>query len=985
MPVEFLTEEQKRRYGRYHGEPSIDQLARYFHLDDHDRTIIERKRRHHNKLGFALQLVTVRFLGTFLVDPTDVPNGVVRFVSRQLEINDRSCLSRYLLRPATRHVHVVEIRKQYGYHDFNEPPWRFRLVRWLYDRVWLSNERPSVLFDLSTAWLAERKILLPGVSTLSRLIAQVRDRVANRLWQLLAALPSLNQRKRLETLLTVPGGVRQSTLDRLRRGPTRVSGPALIRALQRHEEICALGVGQLDVALIPPTRIRMLARYAATSWAPVISRMPEERRIATLVAFAHTFETVSLDDALDLLDMLITDITAQAKALGKKQRLRTIRDLDKAALDLGEACTMLFDNTISDNHLRDHIFGQVPQDRIQQAITTVHSLARPQDDHYHQELVDRYRRVRRFLPSLLRAVTFQATPSGKSALDALRFLADIEGQRNPDMSKAPLGILSSAWRRMAVDKEGQVNRPAYTLCVLQYLQDGLRRRDIFVPSSDRWSDPRKKLLQGSDWKTKRPQLCRSLNLPINADIAFKRLEHQLDAAYRKTAENLPNNQAVRIEQVNGQYDLIVSGLEKLEESPSLIVLREGITKLLPRVDLPELLLEIHARTGFADEFVHISEGNARVKDLSVSVCAVLVAEACNIGLDPVIKPHHPALTRNRLNWVLQNFIRADTLTRSNARLVDYQTTVPLAQWWGGGDVASADGLRFVTPIRTINAGPNPKYFGYARGITYYNFTSDQYTGFHGIVVPGTLRDSLFILEGLLEQQTSLRPTEIMADTSGVSDIVFGLFWLLGYRFSPRLADIGSSRFWRIDPQADYGALNDFANNRVNPERFKRYWDDFLRVAGSLKLGTVKASELLGSLLKSNRPSGLAKAIADLGRIPKTIYLLNYIDDEVYRRRILTQLNRGEGRHAVARAICHGRRGEIRKRYREGQEDQLSALGLVTNAVVLWNTLYTEVALKQLKADGFQAKGENLGRLSPLKHKHINVLGRYSFAFVRIDC
>jgi hypothetical protein len=96
---------------------------------------------------------------------------------------------------------------------------------------------------------------------------------------------------------------------------------------------------------------------------------------------------------------------------------------------------------------------------------------------------------------------------------------------------------------------------------------------------------------------------------------------------------------------------------------------------------------------------------------------------------------------------------------------------------------------------------------------------------------------------------------------------------------------------------------------------------------------VQASELEHSLLKSERPSSLAQAIIDLGRLNKTIYLLNYIDDEGYRRRILTQLNRGEGRHKVARTICHGRRGEIRKAYREGQEDQLGALGLVTNAVV----------------------------------------------------
>jgi TnpA family transposase len=640
---------------------------------------------------------------------------------------------------------------------------------------------------------------------------------------------------------------------------------------------------------------------------------------------------------------------------------------------------LILDKSINDSEVRELIFKKISEEQIRTAVEKVFRLARAGDDKYFKEFVGRYRRVRVFLPYLLKTVEFRATPSGLPILKALSFLKTIEGQYKPDMSKAPFEIISKTWRRLLIDENGHIGRQAYTLCVLQQLQDGLRRRDVFVPDSDRWSDPRKKLLRGSVWNSKRSQVCRSLSLPKSAHIALENLEEQLNVAYRKTIENIPNNQDVRIEVVNGKTDLVLTGLEKLDESPSLVELRENIAKLLPRVDLPDLILEIHEQTGFTDEFKHISEGNARVVDLPISICAVLIAEACNIGFEPLIQSDHPALTRNRLSWVQQNFIRAETLTKANACLVDHQASIPLVQIWGGGDVASADGLRFVTPIRTINSGPNPKYFGYSRGITYYNFTSDQFTGFHGIVIPGTLRDSIYILEGLLEQQTSLRPTEIMADTSGVSDIIFGLFWLLGYRFSPRLADIGSSRFWRIDPKADYGVLNQFANHQIKHDRIVRHWDDLLRLAGSLKLGTVSASELIKSLLKSDRPSGLSLALANLGRIPKTIYLLNYIDDQVYRRRILNQLNRGERRHSVARIICHGRRGEIRKRYREGQEDQLGALGLVTNAVVLWNTIYTEAALNQLEFDGYSVKKHDIPHVSPLQYKHINVMGRYSFA------
>ena len=977
MPVDFLTEAQKQRYGRYPEAVSPLQLARFFHVDDTARDLIAQRRGDANRLGFALQLLTVRFLGTFLPNPTEVPVVVVAHVARQLAIADVECLPRYLDREPTRHEHRAEIRAVYGYLDFGLP-WSFRLTRWLYLRAWLGNERPSLLFDQATAWLIERKVLLPGVTTLSRLVASVRERTATRLWRSLAALPDAEQQAQLEALLEIPQGARYSRLDSLRRGPTRVSTPALLAALRRHADLKAMGIGALDFSGIPPVRLHALAQHAATAWAPTIARMPRQRRIATLVAFVATQEISTLDDALDVLDMLITEIAAQAKRLGQKQRLRTLRDLDQAALALSEACAILLDPASSGPAVREAIFKQVPEARMRQAIKTVHALARPAEDNYQQELVERYRRVRHFLPTVLGQVHFDATPSGQPVMDALVFLRAVEGKRAPDLSEAPLEVVTKPWRRLVLPKGGGVDRPAYTLCALERLQDSLRRRDLYVTPSERWGDPRAKLLHGAQWEGARGQICRSLNLPLDPDRAIARLREQLDLAYRCTLDHLPENEAVSIDEAAEDRPLRLSNLDKIDEPASLIALREHVLERLPRIDLPEILLEINLRTGFADAFTHISESQSRVEDLAISVCAVLLAEACNVGLEPLVRGDNPALTRNRLSWVQQNYVRAETLIEANARLVECQTANTLAREWGGGEVASADGMRFVTPVQTIHAGPNRKYFGSGRGITYYNFSSDQYAGFHNIVIPGTLRDSIYILAGLLEQQTSLQPQEIMADTAGASDVMFGLFWLLGYQFSPRLADVGGTRFWRIDKEADYGVLSGLSKHQINIERIARHWEDILRVAGSLKLGTIGAPELVRSLLKSDRPSSLTKAIGDLGRIPKTIHLLTYLDDDSYRRRILVQLNRGEGRHAVARKICHGQRGEIRKRYREGQENQLNALGLVTNAVVLWNTLYIEAALEQLRAEGIDVRSEDVARLSPLPTLHINVLGRYSF-------
>jgi TnpA family transposase len=703
------------------------------------------------------------------------------------------------------------IKQRYGYQEFHSQPEHWKLVRWLYQRSTLSPESPSVLFDLTTARLAERKILLPGVSVLARLVASVRERAANRLFKVLSSLPNQKQVSILEKLLLIPEKARYSTLDRLRHSPTRVSAKSMLAAINRLSEIRSFGMSDIDLSRIPPTRVKFLARLGAASRSAAIARM-----------------------------------------------------------------------------------------------------------------------------------------------------------------------ITKGWTRYCILPNGTIDRKAYTFCVLQSLRSALRRRDVFVAKSQRYCDPRAKLLSDEAWSAQRAGICRTLDLQPTFDSSLSILKQELDEAYRRTAANFENNTAVRIEHKDGKDNLILTPLDKLEEAPSLITLKRQVAAMLPKVDLPEVMLEINARAGFTKEFTHLSQSKSRVDDLHISICAVLLAEACNIGLEPLVRPELPALTRGRLSWVQQNYIRQETLIRANARLVDTQTHIPLAKIWGGGEVASADGLRFTVPVRTINAAPNSKYFGIGKGITYYNFTSDQFTGFHGIVIPGTLRDSLFLLSGLLEQLTPLQPVEIMTDTAGYSDVVFGLFWLLGYRFSPRLADIGEARFWRIDNSANYGALDGLTKNKINTDLITNNWDDMLRVAGSLKLGTVNAIDLMRSLQRGNQPSTLAKALGELGRIIKTLYLLSYIDDETYRRRILTQINRGESRHSLSRTLFHGQRGEIRQRYREGQEDQLGALGLVVNVIVLWNTYYMDAAVNKLSSLGQATNREDIARLSPLGRKHINMLGRYYF-------
>lgn len=981
MPSRFLSDEQRARYGRYAGDPTEEQLARHFYLDATDRELIGRMRGAHNRVGFAVQLGTARFLGAFLDDPTHAPSVVSATIARQLSEMPAPSLDAYR-DGRQRWRHIAMIRERYGFRDLEEDTVAgFRLTCWLYVLCWTGDDRPGLLFDRATTWLLAHKVLLPGITTLERLISRVRYRATLRLWRRLTCALTDAQRRKLAALVTSDGAP-LATLEDLRAAPRRRSPTELLRHFERIDAIRDHSPSVSPSTDVPAAPLARLARTARISKPANLAALHEPRRTATLAALFQTLEAVALDDAVELFDALATDIFALAEEAHRKSRLRSLRDLDAAAIvlrDLGQCVIADEDTALSVAGWRDVLFAQISRADIEAAIASINSLVSTPDDRRYRELRPYWRRVRTLFPALLRRITLDATPAGQPVIAALNYLRRVEDWTKTRMTDAPTEFIGSAWKRHALDDAGRVvDNRAYVFAALEGLRAGLKRRDVFIPAGVRYADPRRGLLSGEAWNAARLTICRSLDRSPDAEAEMGDLASRLDRAWRQVAANLPSNPAARIERRNGRDELVSGPLDKIERPSSLAALQSAISARMPRIDLPDVMLEIAARSGFAHAFTHVSERHARVEEFTTSLCGALIAQACNIGFEPMIRTDQPALSRARLSWVSQNFVRPETIAAANAKIVAAQNALPIAHIWGSGEVASADGIRFVAPSSAIHAGPNPKYFGAGRGITYYNLVSDQFTGLNAIVVPGTLRDSLLILGLLLEQETDLDPTEVMTDTAAYADTVFGLFWLLGYQFSPRLADIGDARFWRINRTADYGVLNGLARNRIDIELIKRNWEDLLRLVGSLKLGRIHAGAIMRVLQVKDRPTTLARALAELGRIVKTLHMLGYIDSQEKRRRILTQLNRQEFRHRLARRVCHGERGEIRKAYRQEQEEQLGALGLTLNAIALWNATYIQATLDQLICDGWDISQPDIARVSPLAFKHINFLGRYAF-------
>ncbi|MEV8181407.1 DUF4158 domain-containing protein [Specibacter sp. NPDC078692] len=563
MPVEFLTDEQAQAYGRFAEEPTRPELERFFFLDDEDRNLIAKRRGDHNRLGFALQMCTVRYIGLFLDNPSAVPWPVVEHLAQQLEIEDPSCLKEYTERPKTAYEYAWVIRDAYGYHQYEDPAHGRMFRAFLHGRAWTHAEGPVALFNHAAGWLRRHWVLLPGVNVLARQVSEVRAIAEKRLHATVAkaalradpALPG-----NLVATLKTPEDTRYSELERMRRPPTRTTGTAMKGALQRVEDIAAFGLRRLKLKQIPPNRLSVLARYGLGTKAPKLERTAEPKRTAILTAVMRHLEAKAIDDALDLFEILMaTRLISTARRATDKQRLSTLPQLENAARIVARAAKVFLEKLESIEEAGGEVDVTAlwraleeiaPRSVMSGAAATVVTLVLQDGDSAQTALRGapalRYNTVKSFLSLLGETSALEAATGGVSILAGVKKLPALSRRKVGEKPLLPREIddtlVPPHWHKAvyanAEQPEGTVDRDAYVVCVLEQLFRALKRRDIFASPSHRWSDPRARLLMGTEWEAVREDILAGLSLEEDAEAHLRELVEVLDATWRQTAERL---------------------------------------------------------------------------------------------------------------------------------------------------------------------------------------------------------------------------------------------------------------------------------------------------------------------------------------------------------------------------------------------------------------------------------------------------------------
>jgi TnpA family transposase len=834
----------------------------------------------------------------------------------------------------------------------------------------MGTDKPIVLAAQLIASLREQAIVLSSINVVERICAEAITRANRRIYKALTDNLTDTHRQKLDDLLKIREGSNLTCLVWLRQSPVKPNSLHMLKHIERLKTLQAIELPEGIERSVHQNRLIKIAREGGQMKAGDLTKFEPQRRYATLVALVADATATVIDEIIVLHDSIMGKLFNTAK----KKRDQQLQDSGKAINDklrlFGQIGQALIKAKQSGGDPFAAIESILPWSDFASNVTETQNLAQPEDFSFLHKTGEQYQTLRRYTPVFLEVLKLRAAPAARNVMDAIETLRGMSADDTRKLpANAPTAFIKPRWRKLVLVGD-EIDPRYYEICALSELKDALRSGDMWVQGSRQFKDFDEYLLPIERFEALK--VANTLPLAINTDCnqylhdRVLLMEQQLKLVNRLASTNeLPD----AIITASG---LKVTPLDAAvpEAAQTLI---DQAAQLLPHVKITELLLEVDEWTGFTEQFTHLKTGDT-AKDKALLLTTIL-GDAINLGLTKMAESC-PDTTYAKLSWLQAWHIRDDTYSRALAELVNAQSNHIFAENWGDGTTASSDGQRFRAGGRAESTGHiNPKY-GSEPGRLFYTHISDQYAPFSSKLVNVGVRESTYVLDGLLYHESDLRIEEHYTDTAGFTDHVFGLMHLLGFRFAPRIRDLADTKLFPPNNQATYDMLKPLLGAPINIKHIQTHWNEIIRLATSIKQGTVTASLMLRKLGSYPRQNGLAVALREFGRIERTLFILDWFQNTELRRRVQEGLNKGEARNALARAVFFNRLGELRDRSFEQQSHRASGLNLVTAAIVLWNTVYLERATNALRDNGQLGNDDLLRYLSPLGWEHINLTGDY---------
>jgi TnpA family transposase len=969
----------KGDYPRFKATYTHDELVEHFLLTPSERAVVDTCYGDANRHAVAVLLKTVQHLGYFPDDFQHVPLAVRTFIAHQLQLLwDHT--TDYPWHSSTRDRHVALIRQHTGFR-FPTSHDKQALETWLRTQGAAEAPTEEELRECAYTRLRTLGIELPAERELQRTVRAALHGFFQDVYQRVTAQLPEPVRATLDQLLEISSGESQSVFDTLKAGPSAPGVKNLHQEITKLQTLRAIGVPAAALVTVPFKVLQILKRRAHNERAGELRAHPTPIRYALMACFVHLRTMEVTDDTVRMMLEVIRRIDTQTEKHLHKELLQDIKRVSGKV----QLLFRIAEAVVEDPHgtIAEVIFPQVKEGVFRDLIAE----ARASGPHYRiwYQYVMRHkfvRHYRRMLPLVLEHLTFRSANRFQPVIEALAIVKRYVGTKYQYFpEEVPIeGVVLPSWRDTVIEpcKDGErINRHYYELCVLQRLERALKCKEIWVEGSYAFRSPSEDM--PANWDERRVSYYSVIDQPLDAASFIVPLHQRLTAALTQFNRDVPRNPHVHLYKPAANEDrrlFAVARLTAQPEPPNLGLIQQLVQQRHGMLDLLDIFVEADRLVEFSRCFTHSGTKEVRSREaLRPLLLLDLFAEGTNTGIKRVAKANQH-YSYDELLYVRKHYVSVEALRLANAAVVNKILAVRNPRLWGEGHACASDGKRFDSWSQNLMTEWRSRYRGY--GVLVYWHVETNAVCIYSQLRSFSFSEVAAMIEGLIRHDTEMRVEKNFVDSHGQSEVAFAFCHLLGgVRLMPRLKRIKYERLYLPDTGMA-GAFPNLAGVLSRPVRWDliaQQYDEMVKNTVALKTGTATPEAILKRFNSYNVTHPTYKALAELGKVEKTIYLCEYLSSLALRHEVQEGLNVVERWNEANDFIRYGRQGIFATNSREQQEISALCLQLLQNCVMLINTILVEQAVDkhQLLA---ALSVEDHRALTPLFYEHVNPYGLF---------
>ena len=939
------------------------------------------------QLGFLVLLKTFQRLGYFVLVKS-VPAPIIKHIAQSAQL----ALSPQVLEgydtSGTRWRHLSLIRDYLKIKPYGAAARRV-IVQSMAQAAFSKNDLAD-LINVAIEELIRQQYELPIFNTLARVAKRVRTTVERTFYQEVATCLDVEVRARLDSLFELEPLHPKTLWHELKLDPGKPMLKHLQELVWRLQWLDELNVNCPALADTPDTKVKHFAAEAMTLDAARMKSLEPYKRYTLAVSLLSEKKARTLDDLAEMFIKRMLKIHSLGKEALEQYRQDHLSRTDRLITTLRDlAVAYKSDGEIPDRFAAmDEVIGE----QCDQVLEECEAHLACAGNNYFPFLWRFYRSHRATLFRILNWITLQSTTQDKSIESAVQFLRANQGNRkdwldtlkieNPGTPQEKsvqllnLDWIPNKWWRLITNQRSReiyptsLNRKHFEVCVFSQVMWELKSGDLYIEGSNTFADYRQQQISWEEYQATVKDYGSLVDLPVEGKAFVAHVRDWLESLARKADQSFPVNQALRLE--NGRP--IIRRPKPSNNPKGLAQIESLIAERMKPVSLLDVLTDTELWLNWTRFFHPISGHDTKIDNPQARYLAATFCYGCGLGPNQTARSLTDFDPR-QVAWVSQRHINPKSLEKAICSVINAYNQFALPKFWGSGKRAAADGTKWDVYEQNLLAEYPIRYGGYG-GIGYYH-VSDTYIALFSHFIPCGVWEAVYILDGLLKNQSDIQPDIIHADTQGQSAPVFGLAYLLGITLMPRIRNWQDLTLCRPSIESRYEHINELFTDVVDWDLVETHLPDMLRVVLSIKAGKFTASTLLRKLGTYSRKNRLYQAFRELGRAIRTGFLLQYLSDEELRTTILAATNKCEAFNGFTKWLSFGGAGVIPTNNRDEQRKIIKYNHLVANCLIFYNVFEVSRILNELIQEGHAVDIEIMGALSPYMTKHINRFGRYS--------